>query len=80
VTLSGGKDRAATWEIVEVERDTPTFSEQVRIMTAVAIAVDKIQVLTGGVTSRVGIQIPDRIPEYEEALDRTLRIVQDKAS
>jgi transposase-like protein len=55
VTLSGGKDSPATWEIAEVERDKPTFAEQVKILTAIGIAVDKVQVLTGGATERIDI-------------------------
>jgi hypothetical protein len=35
------------FRVAQVKRDVPTFSDQKTIMTAVAIAVDKIHVLTG---------------------------------
>lgn len=53
VTLSGGKDSSATWVVAEAERDQPTFSEQVSILTSIGIAVDKVQILTGDATSIV---------------------------
>ncbi len=55
VTLSGGQGSPATWDIVEVERDKPTFADQVKILTSIGIAVDKVQILTGAATDRIDI-------------------------
>lgn len=55
VTLSGGQGNSATWEIVEVARDKPTFTDQVKILTSIGIAVDKVQILTGAATDRIDI-------------------------
>lgn len=55
VTLSGGQGSSATWEIVEVARDKPTFTDQVKILTSIGIAVDKVQILTGAATDRIDI-------------------------
>lgn len=53
VTLAGTKDLPGSWELVDIERAQPTFAEQTRIMTSIGIAVDKVQLLTGGATERV---------------------------
>lgn len=55
VTLSGAQGQSATWDIVEVERDKPTFADQVKILTSIGIAVDKVQILTGEATDRIDI-------------------------
>ncbi len=41
-----------TYEVAEIERDSPTFSEQKNIMTSAAIAIDKAQLLAGEATDR----------------------------
>jgi transposase-like protein len=48
--------------------------------TASAIMTDKLRLELGEATDRTEHLSPDRNPEYEEALDRTIRLVQDKAS
>lgn len=81
VTLSGGKDAPASAEVVDVELDQPTFRGQQSIMTTLAIAVDKIQILTGEATERIDHrQVPERTPEQEQEMDRTLRLVRDRAA
>ena len=56
-------------------------SDQQRIITTLAIAVDKIQILTGEATERVEHrQVPERTVEAQEEMDRTLRLVQDMAA
>lgn len=55
VTLAGGHGQSATWDIVEVHRDKPTFADQVKILTSIGIAVDKVQILTGEATDRIDI-------------------------
>lgn len=44
------------WTTAEVQRVQPTFAEQKTIMVSAAIAVDKVQVLTGGATHRVAFE------------------------
>lgn len=39
-------------EVIDIERTRPTFAEQARIMTAIGIAVDKTQLLSGAATER----------------------------
>lgn len=81
VTLAGSKDETGSWEIVDIERDAPTFSDQKAIMTTLAIAVDKVQVLTGEATERIEHrQVPERTPEQERELDRTLSLVRDRVA
>ncbi len=65
VTLSGGKDHSSGWEVAEAQRDQPTFSEQVSILTSIGIAVDKVQILTGEATSIVRTPWdPERVKAY----------------
>lgn len=81
VTLAGSKDEVGRWELVDIDRDLPTFTEQKAIMTTLAIAVDKIQILTGEATERIEHRgAPERTPEQEAELDRTLRLVRDRAA
>lgn len=81
VTLAGSKDEVGTWELVDIDRDQPTFAEQKAIMTTLAIAVDKVQVLTGEATERIEHRsVPERTPDQERELDATLRLVRDRAA
>lgn len=81
VTLAGSKDEVGTWELVDIDRDQPTFTDQKAIMTTIAIAVDKIQILTGEATERVEHRsVPERTPEQEHELDTALRLVRDRAA
>lgn len=66
VTLSGGKEGQATADIVDVELDQPTFADQKAIMTSIAIAVDKVQILSGGATQRT--ETIDASPEHVTGL------------
>lgn len=50
-TVGTGRGESVT-EIVDVDRDEPTFSDKKAIMTTIAIAVDKVQLLTGAPTER----------------------------
>jgi transposase-like protein len=54
--------------------------EAQKAMVTAAIGIDKAQLLSGNATSRTETVHPDRTPEYEEVLDRTLRLVQARAS
>lgn len=53
MVVSHGKDIGSSVEVVDIERDQPTFAEQTRIMTSIAIAIDKVQILTGEATERI---------------------------
>jgi transposase-like protein len=73
VTIAGGLQHEGRWAVATVERERPTFAEQARIMTAIGIGVDKLQVLTGGATQRIGVE-GDR--EVEEVAAEVLHLVQ----
>jgi transposase-like protein len=45
-----GAGAGSVVEIVDVELDQPHYSDQRQIMTSIAIAVDKVQILTGQAT------------------------------
>lgn len=66
VTVAGSVKVEGRWEIVDIDRDKPTFTEQKSIMTTIAIAVDKVQVLTGGATQRTEHR-------YESGVDAEIR-------
>lgn len=53
VTVSLGRNEGSEAQVVDVRLSQPTFGDQKAITTAVAIDVDKIQVLTGGATERI---------------------------
>lgn len=81
MVVSLGKEQGSEVEVVDIEHTRPPFGDQQRIMTTLAIAVDKIQILTGEATERVEHRtVPDRTPEAQEEMDRTLRLVQDMAA
>ncbi|HEX9994516.1 MAG TPA: hypothetical protein VGB14_16420 [Acidimicrobiales bacterium] len=69
IALSGGRGHPGRVEIAVVERDQPTFGEQVKIMTAIGIAVDKVQLLTGEATQRTETLGGDPRREALEAWD-----------
>ncbi len=66
VTIAGSVKEQGTWQVAEVDRDEPTFAEQKSLMTTIAIAVDKVQVLTGGATQRTEHR-------YESGVDAEIR-------
>lgn len=81
--VSQGKEQGSEVEVVDIERERPTFGDQQRIMTTLAIAVDKVQVLTGEATERIDHRhgpVPERTPEQEHELDRALHLVRDQAA
>ena len=53
MVVSDGKDLGSHIEIAEVIYDRPPTADQKRIVEAVAILVDKIQLLTGDATARI---------------------------
>lgn len=79
MAINAGGDLGQDIEIAEVPLDRPTPTDQVKIMTAVAIAVDKIQLLTGEATERHEHSAPSRTPEQEQELAKVLTLVQGAA-
>ena len=62
----------------EHEIPQPTYADQQKIMTAVAIGVDKVQLLTGEATARTETTTADlrsRVAEINEATRQRLRVV-----
>lgn len=60
--------RSLANRVVEIRRDRPTYAEReaLMVMVGIGVGVDKIQLLTGGVTKRIGLQ-GDRKVEQEAA-------------
>ena len=79
MAVNQGGDLGQIIEVAEVPLDRPTPTDQVKIMTAVAIAVDKIQLLTGEATERHEVSAPNRTPEQEQELAKVLTLVQGAA-
>lgn len=75
MAVSDGREVGSHIEIVDVELDQPTFSEQTRIMTSIGIAVDKAQLLTGQATARIetsgGASIDDEVAALAAELELT---------
>lgn len=80
MAIAVGHDQGQTIEVAHVDLDRPTPTDQVKIMTAVAIAVDKIQLLTGEATERLEHVAPDRSPDLEAEAAKVLRLVQGEAA
>lgn len=80
MAVNQGGDLGQAIEVAEVPLDRPTPADQVKIMTAVAIAVDKIQLLTGEATERHEHVGPERTPEQEHELARVLELVRTEAA
>lgn len=79
MAIALGGDLGQDIEVAEVPLERPTPTDQVKIMTAVAIAVDKIQLLTGEATERHEVSAPNRTPEQEQELAKVLTLVQGAA-
>lgn len=59
-------------EIVDVDRDQPTFGDQKQIITAVAIGIDKVQILTGEATEITEHRHLDAVDDELRRLSATL--------
>lgn len=53
LVVSHGQNLGSEVDIAEIHHDQPPFADQRQIMTSIAIAVDKIQILTGEATQRI---------------------------
>lgn len=61
------------YDIVNIDRPGPTVAERKAHAVTLGILVDKYQLLTGGVTERIGVQTD---AEVEEEAERVLRLVR----
>lgn len=77
VVVSEGRDMGSTVEVVDIKRDQPTFRDQQTILTSAAIAIDKIQVLTGQPSEITGhVDVPERTPEQEAELAKVVELAE----
>lgn len=76
MTVSDGHLEGGHVEIVDIDLTQPTFADQQKIMTSLAIGVDKVQLLTGEATERTEHVAPQRTPEQEQEVAKVLRLVQ----
>lgn len=79
MVVSDGKDMGSHIEIAEVHLTQPTFRDQKTIVEAVALGLDKVQLLTGAATERVETVTAERSPEAEAEVARVLSIVRQSA-
>lgn len=81
MVVSDGAQLGSHVEVIDVERDQPSFGDQKAIMTTLAIAVDKVQILTGEATERIDhTGLPLERPVAEERLAKILQIADRRAS
>lgn len=70
--VSHGAEVGSGVEIVDIDRDQPTFRDQQTILTAVAIGIDKIQVLTGQPSAITETRSVDAVTAELERLSAAL--------
>lgn len=81
VVVSDGARVGSHVEIVDVDLSQPSFSEQKAIMTTIAIAIDKVQILTGEATERVDhTGLPVEREKAETELATILELASRRAS
>lgn len=81
VVVSDGARIGSHVEIIDVDLSQPSFSEQKAIMTTIAIAVDKVQILTGEATERVDhVGLPVEREKAETELATILELASRRAS
>jgi transposase-like protein len=80
LVVSDGAQLGSRVEIVDVELKQPTFGDQRSIMTSIAIAVDKVQILTGDVTSRTETVGTLERPVAEERLGTILELASKRVA
>jgi hypothetical protein len=68
MVVSDGQHAGSHVEIVDVDLDQPTFTDQKAIMTSIAIGVDKVLLLSGEATSRVEVRTFDDLDRELEQL------------
>lgn len=62
VTVAGG-----VAEIVDVAHTRPSSADQKHLMVACAVAIDKVQILTGGLTASIGVtEAPEPLGAAEQ--------------
>jgi hypothetical protein len=72
MTVSDGAREGSHVEVVDVHLEQPTFRDQKTIVEAVAIALDKVQLLTGAATERIETTAVPRTPEVAAELAKVL--------
>lgn len=75
MTVSDGAHLGSHVEVVDVDLDQPTFAEQTRIMTSIAIAIDKVQILTGQATEITEHRHVDQVDAELQRLTAELAVV-----
>lgn len=55
IVKGGTADPCTVAEIVDVKHERPSPSDQKQLMVACAVAIDKVQILTGGLTAAIGV-------------------------
>jgi transposase-like protein len=81
--VSGGQMREGRVEIVEVQRDQPTFADQKNIVAATSQAIEKALLMLGEATERVEQLLSDgtqRTPEVEAKVAEVLTLVRSNAA
>jgi len=74
ISVYRGPAEGSTIEIVDITRDTPTYSDQKAIMTTLAIGVDKVLLMLGEATERIETLPPQRTPEIEQELAKVIEL------
>jgi hypothetical protein len=77
IVKGGTADPCTVAEIVDVTHTRPSPSDQKHLMVACAVAVDKVQLLTGGLTASIGVtEAPEQLSATEER-ERALATVHE---
>jgi transposase-like protein len=76
MVVSDGRDMGSHIEIAEVHLEQPTFKDQKTIVEAVAIALDKVQLLTGAATERIETTSVPRTPEVAAELAKVITLAR----
>lgn len=67
IVKGGTADPCTVAEIVDVEHARPSPTEQKQLAVACAVMIDKVQLLTGGLTAAIGVtEAPEQLSQTEE--------------
>lgn len=80
MTVSDGRDLGSHIEIAEVHYDQPPTADQKRIVEAVAILVDRVQLLTGDATSRIEAAVANATPQRERLLATVEQLAERRSA
>lgn len=77
IVKGGTADPCTVAEIVDVEHKRPSPADQKHLVIACAVAIDKVQLLTGGLTASIGVtEAPEPLTQAEER-ERALATVRE---